>query len=105
MSGKRSCHKSCKVKKQTFSSTTKAKLQSPASHVDGLLQENHPVQHLSLSTQVFLPVIIKYMTTNILQLVSNKAHNNCRVQRAVDNNPELSHHFKDDTNSLVDEEF
>ncbi|ELK02218.1 hypothetical protein PAL_GLEAN10007724 [Pteropus alecto] len=104
MSGKRSCL-NYKLKKQTLSCTTKTKLHLPVSHEDSLLQGNNSARNLRFSTQVFLSVILKYVTTNILELVDNEAHNNCCVQRAVDKNPQLGQHFKNGNNSQVDEMF
>ncbi|XP_008535166.1 histone H2A-like 3 [Equus przewalskii] len=104
MSGKRSCQ-NYKLMKQTFSCSAKTKLQFPVSHVDRLQQENHSAQHLSLSTQVFLPAILKYVTNNILEWVGNEAHNSCRIRKAVANNQQLSHLFEDDTDSQVNEMF
>lgn len=103
MSEKRSFHNSYEMKKQTVSSTTKTKLQLRMSHMDRHLPGNRSAQNLNLSTQVFLSSIVSQMTTSILQLLNDKAHKNRRAQRALDNKPELSRHFKVDTNSQVDE--
>ncbi|CAD7682807.1 unnamed protein product [Nyctereutes procyonoides] len=105
MSGKRSSQNSCRLGKQTLSSSTKTKLKFSVSHEDHLLQENHPAQHLRFSSQVCLSAILKYVATNILELVGNEAHNDCRVQRAVNNNMQSSHLFGDDTTSQVSEMF
>ncbi|XP_004441714.1 PREDICTED: histone H2A-Bbd type 1-like [Ceratotherium simum simum] len=96
MSEKRSCQNSSRLKKQTFSCSTKAKLHFPVSHMDRHQQENHSAQQLSLSTPVFLSAIRKYVTNNILELVGNESHNNRRIRRAVDNAEQLSHLFEDD---------
>lgn len=103
MSDKRSCLNSYEMKKQTVSSTTKTKLQLRLSHVSRHLQGNRSAQNMNLSNQVFLSSIVTHMTASILKLLNSKAYNNRGVQRALDNKPELSRRFKDDTNSQVDE--
>ncbi|XP_027979639.1 histone H2A-like [Eumetopias jubatus] len=105
MSGKRSGQSSYRLGKQTSSCSTKTKLQFPVSHEEPLLQESHPAQNLSFSRQVCLSAILKYVATNILELVGNKAHHNCRVQTAMDNNMQTSLLFEDDTTSQVSEMF
>ncbi|XP_040487495.1 histone H2A-like [Ursus maritimus] len=105
MSGKRSGPSSYRLGKQTSSCFPKSKLQFPVSHEEPLLQEDHPAQQLSLSSQVCLSAILKYVATNILELVGNEAQHNCRVQRAVNNNMQSGHLFKDDAASQVSEMF
>ncbi|EPY76488.1 histone H2A-like 3 [Camelus dromedarius] len=105
MSGNRSCQSSCWLRKQTFSCSTKNKPLFPKSHADHLLQENHFAQQLNLPTQVFLSAILKYVTSNVLEVVGNKTHSNCRIQKAVDNDLQLSHLFEEDTNSQARETF
>ena len=75
------------------------------SQEEPLLQENNPAQHLSFSSQVCLSVILKYVATNILELVGSEAQHNCRVQRVMNNNMQNSHFFEDDTTSWVSELF
>ncbi|XP_044090615.1 histone H2A-like [Neovison vison] len=101
MSGKRSSQTSYRLGKQTSSCSTKTKLQVPMSHVEPVLQEHQPVQNLSFSSQVCLSAILKYVATNILELVGNEAQHNCRVQRAVNNNMQNSRLFEDDTTSQL----
>ncbi|XP_011224697.1 histone H2A-like [Ailuropoda melanoleuca] len=86
MSGERSGPSFYRLGKQTSSCLPKTKLQFPVSHEEPLLQEDHPAQQLSLSSQVSLSAILKYVATNILELVGNEAQHNCRVQRDVNNN-------------------
>ncbi|XP_045660959.1 histone H2A-like [Ursus americanus] len=105
MSGKRSGPSSYRLGKQTSSCLPKSKLQFPVSHEEPLLQEDHPAQQLSLTSQVCLSAILKYVATNILELVGNEAQHNCRVQRAVNNNMQSGHLFEDDAASQVTEMF
>lgn len=105
MSANRSCQNSCGLRKHTLSRSTKTKLQFPESQGGPLLQDNHSAQHLNLSTRVFLSAILKYVTSNVLELVGNETPSNCRIQRTVGNNPQLSQLFENETDPQVREMF
>ncbi|XP_037661468.1 histone H2A-Bbd type 1-like [Choloepus didactylus] len=97
-------------RRPSLSRSSRAELQFPVSRVDHILRESHYAQRLSSSTPVFLAGILEYLTANILELAGNEACNNQRrritpehVEKAVDNNPQLSCVFGDDLNSQVDE--
>ncbi|KAM9576856.1 histone H2A-like 3 [Trichechus inunguis] len=110
MSKKRSYHRSCRCKRPSLSRSARAELQFSVSLVDHLLRERNYAQRLSLFTPIFLAGILEYVTANILELAGNEAYNNHRiritpehVERAVDNDPQLSLLFHDDANDEVDE--
>ncbi|XP_003422221.1 histone H2A-Bbd type 1 [Loxodonta africana] len=109
MSGKRSCHSSCRYRRSPLTRSARAELQFPVSRVDCLLREGNYAQCLSLSTPIFLAGILEYVTANILELAGIEAYNHGRiritpehVERAVDSDPQLSLLFHADANDEVD---
>ncbi|XP_004391022.1 histone H2A-beta, sperm-like [Trichechus manatus latirostris] len=110
MSRKRSYHSSCRCRRPSLSCSTRAELQFSVSLVDRLLREGNYAQRLNLFTPIFLAGILKYLAANILELAGNEAYNNHRihitpehVERAVDNDPQLSLLIHVDASDEVDE--
>ncbi|XP_058391185.1 histone H2A-Bbd type 1-like [Diceros bicornis minor] len=106
MPGKRSRQLSLRHKRQAQSRSTRAELQFPVSRVDRFLRQGPYGQRLSSSTPVFLAGVLEYLTANILEQASKEAHSSRKiritpehVQRAVDNNLNLSHLFENDNYS------
>ncbi|XP_077024428.1 histone H2A-Bbd type 1-like [Tamandua tetradactyla] len=110
MNGKMSRQSTYRRRRPSLSRSSRAELQFPVSRVDRILRESHYAHRLSPSTPVFLAGVLEYLTANILELAGNEACNNQKrritpehVERAVDNNPQLSRVFGDDLNPEADE--
>ncbi|XP_012592126.1 histone H2A-like 3 [Microcebus murinus] len=110
MPGKKQSRGSQRRRRQAISRSTRAELQFPVSRVDRCLREGQYAQRLSSATPVFLAGVLEYLTANILELAGKEADNNRRVritpehvERAMDQNQQLSLLFEDDTHSQVDE--
>ncbi|XP_004674846.1 PREDICTED: histone H2A-Bbd type 1-like [Condylura cristata] len=93
-----------RTRRRSISRSTRAELHFPVSRVDRLLREGHYAHRLSSATPVFLAGVLEYLTSNILELASEEAQSHHRmritpehVEKAVDNDQQLSLLFEDDT--------
>ncbi|ELV10278.1 histone H2A-Bbd type 1 [Tupaia chinensis] len=109
MAGKKRSGGFYRRRRRAITRSRRAELQFPVSRVDRFLREGQYAKRLSSSTPVFLAGVLEYLTANILDLAGKEAHNNHRkritpehVEKAVDNNIQLSCLFEDVANSRVD---
>ncbi|XP_034342218.1 histone H2A-like 3 [Arvicanthis niloticus] len=96
-------------RRPNISRSRRAELQFPVSRVDRFLREGKFSRRLSSSAPVFLAGVLEYLTSNILDLAGEEAHNNGRkriapehVCQVVQNNDQLHQFFKEGTKSPFD---
>ncbi|XP_004452842.1 huntingtin-interacting protein M [Dasypus novemcinctus] len=112
MSGKRSHESSHNRRTLTPSLSARTEMEFSPSGLERLLQEDRYAQYLRSNTPDFLLAFLDYLTTYILELAANEAHNNHRshiapldVERGVRNNRLLRHLLRGVNFSQSDEMF
>ncbi|KAL1764507.1 histone H2A-Bbd type 1-like [Sigmodon hispidus] len=96
--------------RRRISRSTRAELQFPVSRVDRCLREGNYSQRLSSSSPVFLAGVLEYVTSHILELAGEVAHNSGKkriapehLYQVIQDNQQLKQLFQEDTKSMIDE--
>ncbi|XP_021042936.1 histone H2A-Bbd type 1-like [Mus pahari] len=91
-----------KRQKDSIAFSSGAELQFPVSKVEHLLQERNPSKRLNSSTSVVFTDMLKFVTSNILELTVKDGHTSCnkliapeQKSKSIENIDELCQLFKD----------